>query len=185
MVHTADTIAGIAESAVERYLRDVSPGNSSLHDLGNFPIDVNRLAAFYGGVTAPACYCKGCVPARLRVERPGKFTVFLPAHTGGGRLTASIAHSLGHYFVHYPRQGGGEAFFPWGVPDSTEGKRLWWEANIFAENFLIPSATLTHAWETLSHDEWVLARLFDSFPATIARRLEEIGLVQREVVNSQ
>ncbi len=75
----------------------------------------------------------------LVVERNGKFRILVPKHTSMQRDRFTIAHELGHYFLHYmmkltPAERSNVAF----QADRYEGGRVEWEANWFAAAFLMP-----------------------------------------------
>ena len=75
----------------------------------------------------------------IRIDGQGDFQIFLASHTGPTRDRFTIAHELGHYFLHfiYPNQTGRPV-------EKLEAERygtgrVEWEANWFAAGFLMPA----------------------------------------------
>jgi hypothetical protein len=75
--------------------------------------------------------------ASIRIDGPGNFEIFLPDHTSSERDRFSIAHELGHYFLHYPKRQGLM------VAQRFGSTRVEWEANWFAAGFLMPAVEFT------------------------------------------
>ncbi len=71
----------------------------------------------------------------IKVAGPGAFTIALSPLSGGNRARFTIAHELGHYFLH-SRAGK----IPLEVERDGDG-RPEWEANWFAAAFLMPAAS--------------------------------------------
>lgn len=85
------------------------------------------------------------LPESIVVESANKFTIFLPTMTSVERDRFTIAHELGHFFLHYPMV---KAQNPTAVMTATRWvdendpvqRRAEWEANWFAAAFLMPSS---------------------------------------------
>jgi Zn-dependent peptidase ImmA (M78 family) len=78
------------------------------------------------------------------VKSRNDFTIFLPVMTSISRDRFTIAHELGHLFLHYPlveqhRPGVMMAATRWVDQNNQDLLRAEWEANWFAEAFLMPS----------------------------------------------
>lgn len=84
-------------------------------------------------------------PESIVVQPNGEFQIFLPTVTTAERDRFTIAHELGHLFLHFPKV---KLEYP-GKPmaatrrvnqaDQAQ-KRAEWEANWFAAAFLMPAA---------------------------------------------
>lgn len=85
----------------------------------------------------------GAADGSLWVEGPNSFTIKLSAFTGQARDRFTIAHELGHYFLH---SNQGERRI---VAERQGSGRVDWEANWFAAAFLMPEAPFRHRF-TLS-----------------------------------
>ena len=87
------------------------------------------------------------------VHGKGDFDIFLPNHTGPLRDRFTIAHELGHYFIH--SNEGNEKI----KEDRFGNEKVEWEANIFAASFLMPASSVKELWQKHS-DVDVLAAKF-------------------------
>jgi len=71
--------------------------------------DLEKLLSALGGRSEMASYGSA---ESLRVEDDGSFTIFVPPYTSSRRDRFTIAHELGHYFLHYlyPERTGVASF---------------------------------------------------------------------------
>jgi hypothetical protein len=104
------------------------------------------------------------------VECQGRFTITLPTYTGAARERFTIAHELGHYFLHFPRCGAAMAAKRYG------SDRVEWEANWFAAGLLMPSAQFREAWQTYAGDIGKVAALFGVSPRAATIQARNLGL---------
>ena len=108
----------------------------------------------------------------LEVRDEGDFTVFIPRFTSERRDCFTIAHELGHYFLHYlyPEVRGGKQF-------SRGGRdRAETEANVFASSLLMPAEKFALAHKECGGDSWSLSVIFDVSPAAAEVRAQVLGL---------
>lgn len=105
------------------------------------------------------------------VEGQGDFTITLPTYTGAARDRFTIAHELGHYFLHYPLCCAPMAAKRYG------SDRVEWEANWFAAGLLMPSAQFQSAYETYAGDLAKLAALFRVSMQAATIRAKSLGLL--------
>jgi len=98
------------------------------------------------------------------------FTIYLPEQTPERRDRFTIAHELGHYFLH-AKQGKvpGVAF------RSLKYQRQEWEANWFAASLLMPAEEFMQAYER-ERDPSVLASAFGVSVAAARVRIEALNL---------
>jgi len=152
-----NSIRALAETIGERH-EIYQPGE---------PADLYRLVRDLGGQIA---YSDD--PEALHVERPDKFTINIPNMTSSRRDRFTIAHELGHYFLHYRLQGKtGAAIFGRGERNKVET-----QANVFASALLMPAETFKQAFTEFEGDVWALARYFDVSPASASVRAEVLQL---------
>jgi predicted transcriptional regulator len=106
----------------------------------------------------------------IYVHGPEKFEIFLSPFTGPLRDRFTIAHELGHYFLHslvgqnpirINREGN----------DRTE-----WEANWFAAGFLMPEDKFKQKWEEFEHRVEPMAAHFVVSTQTVRIRSQILGL---------
>lgn len=85
------------------------------------------------------------IPESIRIEPSRRFKIFLPSTSSAARYRFTVAHELGHYFLHFPivaeaDPDAGMMATRWvDENDSAQLKRAEWEANWFAAAFLMPS----------------------------------------------
>lgn len=98
------------------------------------------------------------------------FLLRLSAFAGNLRNRFTIAHELGHYFLH---SGGGK--LPISVARAGTG-RIEWEANWFAGAFLLPAAQFKKDWAKHGHSVVRLASLYKVSEAVVEIRAGNLGL---------
>lgn len=118
-------------------------------------------------------------PESIVVEPNGEFQIFLPTVTTAERDRFTIAHELGHYFMHFPRVRLGRpgcrmvATRKVDANDKAQ-QRAEWEANWFAAAFLMPAAQFRayHA----AHGTVVTATKFGVSQSAAEVRVSTLGL---------
>lgn len=120
------------------------------------------------------------VQESIRVEPQGGFTIFLPAVTSARRDKFTIAHELGHLFLHFPfvqRQhpGQGMRATRWVDESNSDLQRCEWEANWFAASFVMPKADFIAAYEKIKDVEQLADRFGVSQKAAEVR-IKSLGL---------
>lgn len=129
--------------------------------------DVHQLVADLGGWVETRAGGES-----LKVDRTGKFAIFLPQFTSQMRDRFTIAHELGHYFLHYryPKLDGPKVYARGGR------NRAETEANVFAAALLMPAAPFEQKWSSYHRDAWKVAGHFGVSPAAARVRAEVLGL---------
>jgi predicted transcriptional regulator len=108
----------------------------------------------------------------IQVRGPGDFTIWLSPYTGPTRDVFTIAHELGHYFLH--SKAGRTP-----IEVKREGtNREEWEANWFAAAFLLPKEAFTRAWHECDGDKDLIAARFRVSDAVVSIRAERLKLKQ-------
>lgn len=84
------------------------------------------------------------IPESIVVSPDGAFQIFLPTVTSSERDRFTIAHELGHFFLHFPtirdqHPGATMVATRWVNQHDDTQKRAEWEANWFAAAFVMPS----------------------------------------------
>lgn len=107
--------------------------------------------------------------ATLVVTNTRNFVIRVPDDVGYTEKRYSIAHELGHYFLHYPAHAGYSM-----EAHHQDDNRAEWEANVFATGFLVPTSALrvAHASTPFVTD---LAWKFGVMPAAIRSRLDALA----------
>lgn len=83
-------------------------------------------------------------PESIRVEPSQTFTIYLPSMTSASRDRFTIAHELGHFFLHFPlvqkaHPASGMRAYRWVEDANPTLQRCEWEANWFAASFVMPA----------------------------------------------
>lgn len=108
----------------------------------------------------------------LHVNGKGDFTIYLPHATSSRRDRFTIAHELGHYFLHFLHpEVEAPASFGRGLRNLVET-----QANVFASSLLMPEKAFGDAYKRLNGDAYALARIFEVSPAAVEVRAEVLGL---------
>lgn len=104
----------------------------------------------------------------IEVRGPGDFTVFLSPFTGELRDRFTIAHELGHYFLH--SQVGKRR-----IRIDNEGDNpAEWEANWFAVGFLLPREDFARKAKEFGNDLYRLGFHYGVSSQMAARRLKSL-----------
>ncbi|OZC55563.1 XRE family transcriptional regulator [Rhodococcus sp. 06-621-2] len=153
----------LSYAAIASYAEQIGVANGIVDEFGR--VDVHRLLVKLGGKIEVENRAES-----LEVRDAYDFTVYLPTHTSRLRDRFTIAHELGHYFLHNR------------APDThLVGKRTSTftrlgrnipetQANVFASNLLMPVVQFKAAYEELGHDAVRVADRFEvSVPAARVR----------------
>ncbi len=123
---------------------------------------INEVVEKFGGTVEYSGFGETC-DGSIIVEGEGDFTIFLSPYTSRLRDRFTVAHELGHYFLHSDM--GKKK-----IKQAREGSdRVEWEANWFAAGFLMPKTVF--AKKAASSSDAALADEFDvSLEAAAVRR---------------
>jgi Zn-dependent peptidase ImmA (M78 family) len=111
-------------------------------------------------------------PESLVVTDVGDFIVNIPTTTSSRRDRFTIAHELGHYFLHYLFPGrSGPAVFGRGLTNRAET-----EANTFASSLLMPEKGFREAYELVGPNARELAMIFEVSPRAAEVRCDVLRL---------
>lgn len=161
---TTAVASRLSNAAIEEYAQRVGDAHNVYTD---GYADVYRLVANLGG----------CIETRdggesLKVQDTGQFTIFLPHFTTEMRDRFTIAHELGHYFLHYRYADiDGPMSYDRGGRNRAET-----EANVFAATLLMPAEPFEEKWKEHSGDVWRVAGYFGVSPAAARVRAEVLEL---------
>jgi hypothetical protein len=112
-------------------------------------------------------------PEASTVDETGKLTIWLPPLTSWRRDRFTLAHELGHYFLHYVySKRNGETRFSRGGRNMAET-----EANVFAASLLMPEETFKEVFLTAGQDWWEISNHFDVSPSAARVRAEALKLI--------
>lgn len=157
--------SGLALHAIREYAERVGDAYSIYEESGK--ADLDGLVRLLGGRVLVA---EG--PESLVVREPGSFDVHVPTNTSLRRDRFTVAHELGHYFLHYLfRKRTGPEVFGRGLSNRAET-----EANTFASSLLMPAERFEAAHAELGGDAYRLAGRFDVSVRAAEVRCSVLGL---------
>ena len=106
----------------------------------------------------------------IQVSGPGKFKIWLSPYTAPARDVFTIAHELGHYFLH-------SKIGKIPIEVRREGNnRVEWEANCFAASFLLPETAFREAWTTHNRNIDMVAAQFGVSTSVVSIRAKRLEL---------
>lgn len=102
----------------------------------------------------------GQKPESIVIEPRGNFKIFLPTMTSMNRDKFTIAHELGHFYLHFPiihsqDPEAGMKAYRWIEGSNAEQQRCEWEANWFAASFVMPEELFKDLYERGGRDRVV------------------------------
>lgn len=164
-MRTTTEPSALSYSAIRDYAERVGEHHSVYDDNGR--ADVGNLVRVLGGRVEYAETSES-----LHVNERGNFTIYLPPFTSGRRDRFTIAHELGHYYLHYlhPEKSGAQGYQR-GARNAVET-----QANVFASSLLMPEQAFKDAFARYQGDAWTLAAVFDVSPAAATVRAQVLGL---------
>jgi predicted transcriptional regulator len=141
--------------------------------------DVAAIADRLGGaVTVHDLFDEGMEQSgTLFVDAPNNFKIHVPFHTSPVRDRFTIAHELGHYFIHYLWKRANGEHIEKLCAKRFGGERVEWEANWFAAAFLMPSQDFRDSYKKYSGKLNVVARHFDVSTDAARIRAGNLGLL--------
>jgi len=135
--------------------------------------DLEPIIEHLGGeITVLPIDERGSKWASITVEKGGKFTIKLPPLTFPLQQRMSMAHELGHLFLHSRR--GEIALKAYRNAGEEENELAENEAHEFAYEFLVPSKSLREVMEFFGDDTIGLAAHFMVPEPVIRQRLKRM-----------
>ncbi|CDX27319.1 conserved hypothetical protein [Mesorhizobium plurifarium] len=124
----------------------------------------------------------GRLPESIVVRSLGDFTIFVPSITSAVRDRFTIAHELGHYYLHYPLTQGSNPGAPmratrWVDPNDQVQQRAEWEANWFAAAFLMPTGQFKATFASKGGNLEAVAAFFGVSPKAAQIRASTLNLL--------
>ncbi|MCG7284798.1 ImmA/IrrE family metallo-endopeptidase [Cellulomonas sp. ACRRI] len=162
---TATKPANLSNYDIAQYAERIAR-HHDVYDANGYA-DLQSLLSSLGGSITYADSAESLV-----VNGPGDFVVRLPHFTSNARDRFTIAHELGHYFLHYrlPKVEGPRRY------GRGQRNRAETEANVFASTLLMPAKEFKKVWSRSDGDEWKVARHFEVSPLAATVRAEVLGL---------
>jgi len=160
----------LSYSAIAAYAEQIAREHDVID--GNGFVDVHALLYKLGGEIEVDDRAES-----LEVRNPGDFTVIIPTHTSRLRDRFTIAHELGHYFLHYRapdkfRVGDRVSTFTRLGRNVAET-----QANVFASNLLMPAENFKDTFVRHNGDIVPVAENFGVSVPAAKVRAEYLGLL--------
>lgn len=120
------------------------------------------------------------IPESIIVDSQDRFVIFLPTMTSVERDRFTIAHELGHFFLHYPmvqqvNKGAAMGATRWVDQLDEDQQRAEWEANWFAAAFLMPADRFRNEFAN-TRDLARVAKIFRVSKQAAEIRAKTLGL---------
>lgn len=124
----------------------------------------------------------GRPPESIRIYAPRRFVIYIPSTTSMERDRFTVAHELGHFFLHYPMVNRTQpdvcmVATRWVDETDAEQQRAEWEANWFAAAFLMPSVAFAREFAEKGRNLDSVASRFCVSMAAARVRAKNLGLV--------
>lgn len=165
-----ECIKNIAEKLHDAFVFEGSSGNET-------NLDVVNLVESLGGEVYEVGYIKMNGNSMVVDPNDGSFKIYVSASDGKKRQKFTIAHEIGHYFIHYL---GGNGETPETIYRRTSraiGGPKEYEANVFAANLLMPESKFKKSFEDSEQDLAIVADQFGVSIAAAEVRARSLGLV--------
>ncbi|TFC92879.1 ImmA/IrrE family metallo-endopeptidase [Cryobacterium sp. TMT4-31] len=158
----------LSNRAISEYAERVGTHHGIYSETGQ--ADLKRLIGILGGHVdvSPSVYAGEALSVRTR----GDFTVHLPPMTSDRRDRFTMAHELGHYFLHYLQPAfEGPRTFGRGTRNKAET-----QANFFAASLLMPADKFKASHAVHGSDWWAVANVFGVSPKAAEVRAQVLGI---------
>ncbi|MGV0625040.1 ImmA/IrrE family metallo-endopeptidase [Mycolicibacter minnesotensis] len=160
----------LSYSAIATYAEKIARRHQVIDAGGH--VDVHELLAKLGGDVVVDDRAES-----LEVREQGDFTVILPTHTSRLRDRFTIAHELGHYFLHYRAPDSHRIGEPVSVFTRLGRNVAETQANVFASNLLMPAERFKVVFEQAGPDMTLVAQHFEVSVPAAKVRAEYLGIL--------
>lgn len=160
----------ISRDTIDRVVEEYHNKNGLLPD---FPIE--DLVKSLGGeiVYLDARNANDHDNGSIIVSPNEEFTIFLPPFTSATRDRFTIAHELGHFFLHFPIEKDEHNF---AATRNSKFERAEWEANWFAAALLMPKKIFIEESSRLKGDTYLLSKAFLVSPEAVRVRKKVLNI---------
>lgn len=158
----------LSTRAISEYAERIGRHHDAYSEEGRADLD-RLLKALGGRVEVSESFF---AQEALTIHEVGNFLVHLPPMTSDRRDRFTIAHELGHYFLHYREPNtNGPMTFRRGARNHAET-----QANVFAAALLMPAEFFGAAYARHGSDWWALGDIFGVSPKAAEVRAQVLGL---------
>lgn len=139
-------------------------------------LDVLDMVNKLGGVVYERGYI-GVNGNSMIIKDDGSFDIYVSAMDSEDRQRFTIAHELGHYFIHYLQDTSGTPKTQYYRTSYAQGGREEYEANIFAASLLMPEQKFKQHFKLRDGDLSAVARDFGVSIAAAGVRARSLELI--------
>lgn len=161
---------GLSRNDIEAIAEEVAQ-HFGYHPGGSLRAFVERLGGTLAYETDASFDASGSI-----LMKPDRFKIGLPHHTGPLRDRFTIAHELGHLFLHYFGFGYHENEVTM-VAQRYGSGQIETEANWFAAAFLMPAQLFRETWRRHNGNSHLVAEYFRVSEAAASVRASALRLV--------
>jgi len=157
------------------------------HGLTSVPINPVTIAQKEGFQINNAKFSDDSLLGMI-ARRPGNLLMLIRAEDSPNRKRFTIAHELGHHFLHLLSDGEfidheadlfREEYVEQDTPQMSENQRAEVQANMFAAALLMPEEHMRHFWQQLRSIK-KMAELFGVSEEAMGYRINRLGLATNE-----
>lgn len=171
MVDSLKTAKVVAESLHDLYM--------TIGDYGEgVKIDVVDVVNKLGGTVYKQGYVGINGNSMTIDETSGTFDIYVSVMDTEERQRFTIAHELGHYFMHYLPDTSGKPETKYYRKSYAQGGQIEYEANIFAASFLMPESKFRQRFEEREKNLGMVAEDFGVSIAAAEVRARSLGLLR-------
>lgn len=171
--YSRPTPSGLSKAAIQKVAEDLA--QKYRYDRSK---DIRRIVESLGGEIAieNTLVSDPEKSGSLYVENKRDFTIILPSHTSIERDNFTIAHELGHYFLHYVYKVNQGESLPNFMAGRKGSDRSEWEANWFAGAFLMPEDEFRQKYDEENGNLLVISDYFNVSYSAAEVRADSLGL---------
>lgn len=166
-------IKSIAGNLNKQFMDKYSPDNS-------LNLDILDLVEKLGGQVCEQGYVQINGNSLEVVESEDSFKIYISAVDNEKRQKFTIAHELGHYFIHYIGGDPKNRKTVYYRTSYAEGGLAEYEANVFAANLLMPEEKFKKCYSAREGDLALIAEDFGVSIASAEVRARSLGLLNDE-----
>jgi Zn-dependent peptidase ImmA (M78 family) len=141
-------------------------------------LDLNKVVDHLGGQIRYRSFLETLTSedGAIEIRGPRSFVIYLSNATSPRRDRFTIAHELGHYFLHFPQQRDEMSQGKVMVGRRSGAGREETEAHWFAAEFLMPADDFQRAWKKYGGNLSAVAETFDVSTHAAEVRASSLGL---------
>lgn len=163
-------VQSVAERLNDIFMSEY-PSNDSLN------LDILELVEKLGGYVYEVGYLEANGNSMVINDSDDSFKIYVSATDGKNRQKFTIAHEIGHYFIHYKDGNPEERETVYRRTNHAYGGFTEYEANVFAASLLMPENKFKESFKSRGGDLGLIANDFGVSIAAAEVRARALGLL--------